>query len=117
VARLSTHVLDLSRGCPAAGVRIELFRIDGDRRDLVRTATTNGDGRTPEPLIEADSLPRGTFELVFHASAYFRDLKLAMADPPFVDQVAIRFGIDPAGGSYHVPLLLSQYGYTTYRGS
>ena len=117
MARLSTHVLDLSRGGPAAGVRIDLYRIDSDRRELVRTAVTNRDGRTAEPLLEADSLPRASFELVFHAGDYFRAQGVPLADPPFLDEVVIRFQLDPAGGSYHVPLLVAPYGYSTYRGS
>ena len=117
MARLSTHVLDMVRGGPAAGVRIELFRIDGARRDLVCTAITNSGGRTTEPLVEGDTLPAGVFELVFHAGDYFRGVGVALSSPPFLDEVAIRFGIDPAGGSYHVPLLLAPYGYSTYRGS
>jgi 5-hydroxyisourate hydrolase len=98
-------------------VGIELFRIEGGKRDLVVSATTNRDGRTAEPLLEGESLPRGNFELVFHAGNYFRALGVALADPPFLDEVAIRFSIDPAGGSYHVPLLVAPYGYSTYRGS
>jgi len=117
MSRLSTHVLDLSRGQPASGIRIELFRITEDRRDLVRSATTNRDGRTTEPLLSADSLPGGIFELVFHAAEYFRGIGTPLANPPFLDQVVIRFGIDAAAGPYHVPLLLSPYGYSTYRGS
>jgi 5-hydroxyisourate hydrolase len=117
VARLSTHVLDLSRGKPAAELRVELFRIDGPRRELLRTAITNADGRTGDPLLEGDSLPGGQFELLFHAGDYFRGLGVALSDPPFLDEVAIRFGIDPAAGSYHVPLLLAPHGYSTYRGS
>jgi 5-hydroxyisourate hydrolase len=117
VARLSTHVLDLSRGAPASGVRIELFRITGGGSELIRSVTTNRDGRTDEPLLSADPLPGGVFELVFHAAEYFRAIGTPLADPPFLDRVAIRFGIDPAGGSYHVPLLLAPYSYSTYRGS
>ncbi len=117
MARLSTHVLDLSRGCPAAGVRIELFRVEAGVREIVCTATTNSDGRTGAPLLEADPLPGGAFELVFHAGAYFRALGVPLSDPPFLDEVTIRFNLDPAGGSYHVPLLVAPYGYSTYRGS
>jgi 5-hydroxyisourate hydrolase len=117
VARISTHVLDLSRGVPAAGVRIELYRCSGAARELVGHAVTDADGRTTEPMLSADMLPRATFELVFHAGDYFRALGLSLSEPPFLDEVAIRFGVDPAAGSYHVPLLLSPFGYSTYRGS
>lgn len=117
MARLSTHVLDLNRGGPAAGVRIELFRLEGERRELLRTAATNADGRTTEPLLEGERLPGGVFELVFHAGEYFRAMGVALADPPFLDAVTIRFGLDPSRGSYHVPLLVAPYGYSTYRGS
>jgi 5-hydroxyisourate hydrolase len=117
VARLSTHVLDLSRGLPASGVRVELFRIEGDQRTLVASTVTNRDGRTDEPLLSADSLPRAVFELMFHAGDYFRAIGTPLTDPPFLDHVVIRFGVDSAKGGYHVPLLLSPYGYSTYRGS
>ena len=117
MARLSTHVLDLTRGLPAAGMRVELFRISGAQRDLVSSTVTNSDGRGAKPLIEADRLPGGQFELVFHVAAYFREMGTALADPPFLDEVPIRFHLDPAGGSYHVPLLVAPYGYSTYRGS
>jgi 5-hydroxyisourate hydrolase len=117
VARLSTHVLDLVRGAPAFGIRIELFRIHAGGREFLRSVTTNQDGRTGEPLLSADALPSGTFELVFHAADYFRSSGTVLADPPFLDQISIRIGIDPTAGSYHVPLLLAPYGYSTYRGS
>jgi 5-hydroxyisourate hydrolase len=117
VSRLSTHVLDLCSGAPASGVRVDLFRIMGDNRELILSATTNRDGRTDEPLFSADPLPGGVFELVFHAAEYFRSMGTPLADPPFLDRVAIRFGVDPAAGSYHVPLLLSPHSYSTYRGS
>jgi hydroxyisourate hydrolase len=117
VAKLSTHVLDECRGGPASGMRIELYRVTGDNRELVRAAITNRDGRTDEPLLSADRLPGDVFELVFHAAEYFRAIGTPLADPPFLDRVAIRFGVDSAAGSYHVPLLLTPYSYSTYRGS
>ena len=117
MARLSTHVLDLYRGGPASGMRIELNRVTGDRREPVRAAVTNRGGRTDEPLLSAEPLPGGVFELVFHAAEYFRSIGTPLTDPPFLDRVAINFGIDPAAGSYHVPLLLTTNSYSTYRGS
>jgi 5-hydroxyisourate hydrolase len=98
-------------------MRIELYRVTADNRELVREAITNRDGRTDEPLLSADPLPGGVYELVFRAADYFRSIGTPLADPPFLDRIAIRFGLDPAGGSYHVPLLLSPYSYSTYRGS
>ncbi len=117
MARLSTHVLDLTRGCPAAGVKIELYRLAGRARELVSTAVTNKDGRTGEPLLDGEPLPGGAFELVFHAGAYFRQNDAALSEPPFLDEVTIRFNVNPALGSYHIPLLVAPYGYSTYRGS
>jgi 5-hydroxyisourate hydrolase len=116
VARISTHILDISRGVPAAGIRVELYRCGGERV-LVASAVTNSDGRTAEPLLTADTLPKGVFELVFHTGEYFGGLGLPLTDPPFLGEVVIRFGVDPGAGSYHVPLLLSPFGYSTYRGS
>ncbi len=113
MARISTHILDLSRGLPAAQVRVELYRLEGSHRHLVAATVTNADGRTAEPLFSADPLPAATFELVFHAGEYFR----ALAVPTFLEEVPLRFRVDPAAGSYHVPLLLSPFGYSTYRGS
>lgn len=117
MARISTHVLDLARGCPASGIQVDLFRIDGGQRELLQSDTTNHDGRLDRPLLLGDPLPGGVFELLFHTGDYFRRLGIPLTDPPFLDEVGIRFGIDPTSGSYHVPLLLSPYGYSTYRGS
>jgi 5-hydroxyisourate hydrolase len=117
VAQISTHILDLSRGTPAAGVGVELYRIAGGVRHLVSSAVTNADGRTAEPLLREPVLPDAIFELVFHAGPYFHSLGLPLTDPPFLDRVVIRFGVAGKAGSYHVPLLLSPYGYSTYRGS
>jgi 5-hydroxyisourate hydrolase len=117
MARLSTHVLDTSRGSPAAGVVIELHRLHGGRRESIASGITNADGRTDAPLLAGDSIETGTYELVFHAGDYFRRLGLTLPVPPFLDDVVIRIGIADGQANYHVPLLLSPYGYSTYRGS
>jgi 5-hydroxyisourate hydrolase len=117
VAHISTHILDVSRGAPAGGIGVELYRIAGDQRHLVSSAVTNADGRTAEPLLVEPVLPDGVFELIFHAGPYFHSFDVPLTDPPFLDRVVIRFGVSSKAGSYHVPLLLSPYGYSTYRGS
>lgn len=116
MGRLTTHILDTARGCPGAGVAIELFRLDGEAGRLGQF-TTNSDGRCDRPLLEGDQFRAGRYELVFHVGEYFRRQKIALPDPPFLDQVVIRFGISESEQHYHVPLLISPYGYSTYRGS
>jgi len=115
VARLSTHVLDTSRGIPARNVSIHLHIIRSGQRVLLKTATTNQDGRTE--LRSAENIEPGVYELTFHAGDYFRGSGIEQTDPPFLDQVVVRFGIADAAGNYHVPLLLAPYSYSTYRGS
>jgi 5-hydroxyisourate hydrolase len=110
-------VLDTARGVPAAGLRIELHRLEPSGRIPVTTAVTNADGRTAEPLLSGDTIATGVYELTFHAGTYLRSLDVTLSDPPFLDEIVIRFGIASATGAYHVPLLLSPYGYSTYRGS
>lgn len=117
MARLSTHVLDTARGLPASGVRIDVHLLRDGTRQRIASATTNADGRTDAPLIAGDRLEIGIYELTFHAGEYFRRAGIAIADPPFLDEVPIRVGIADAAGNYHVPLLLAPYGYSTYRGS
>ena len=118
MARLSTHVLDTAQGKPAAGLDLELFKIGtAGSRHFVKATTTNADGRTDEPLLSGETIETGTYELVFHAGAYLRAQGLKLPDPPFLDEVLIRFGIAEVKGHYHVPLLLSPFGYSTYRGS
>ena len=117
MARLSTHVLDTSRGLPASGVTVHVHIVRGDTRASLANATTNADGRTDAPLVAGDRLETGIYELTFQVGDYFRRAGAALTDPPFLDTVVIRIGIADAGGSYHVPLLISPYGYSTYRGS
>ena len=115
--RLTTHVLDTAQGRPAAGVRIELYRAESAERRLLAEATTNADGRCDGPLLAGADFATGGYELVFHVGAYFRAQGIEIAAPAFLDQVPVRFGIAEAGSHYHVPLLISPYGYSTYRGS
>ena len=117
MARLSTHVLDLGRGAAAAGIAIELHRLDGESRHLVVETTTNADGRTDAPLMAGERLESGVYEITFHAGEYFRRSGVALTDPPFLDRVVVRIGIADGAGNYHVPLLVSPYGYSTYRGT
>jgi 5-hydroxyisourate hydrolase len=113
---LTTHVLDTARGCPAAGLVIELFRLDAGARHLLATLTTNGDGRTDSQILPAEDFRTGTYELVFHAGAYLDSIGTPPEAPRFLDIIPIRFGMSEAS-HYHVPLLLSPFGYSTYRGS
>ncbi|HVJ40636.1 MAG TPA: hydroxyisourate hydrolase [Dongiaceae bacterium] len=113
--RLTTHVLDLVAGQPAAGLLIELWRCDAVA--FLKKVVTNQDGRIDAALLEGDELRRGTYELRFHAGDYLRRGKAATAEPAFLDVIPIRFGIADPGQHYHVPLLLSAFGYSTYRGS
>jgi len=114
---LTTHVLDTARGIPAAGLAIDLFRIEGESRAYIRSLTTNEDGRTDSQILPADEFTTGTYELVFHAGAYLDATGTPAEDPRFLDVIPIRFGISEVDAHYHVPLLLSPFGYSTYRGS
>ena len=116
--RLTTHVLDTASGKPAQGVTVSLFAIEasGGRR-LLKSTQTNGDGRCDAPFLSGAQMAVGAYELVFEVAAYFRAAGVALSDPPFLDVVPIRFGIADASAHYHVPLLISPYGYSTYRGS
>lgn len=117
MGRLTTHVLDSAQGKPAQGVRIELVRLKDEVASPLGTFVTNDDGRVDGPLLEGDTLTPGTYELRFHAGDYLRGDGVSLSEPAFLDVVPIRFGIADVNSHYHVPLLLSPYGYTTYRGS
>jgi 5-hydroxyisourate hydrolase len=118
LAGLTTHVLDVTRGGPADRVRVELYEFAAaGGRTLVADVLTNADGRTDAPLISAREARVGRFELVFHAGDYFRRRGVKTADPPFLDLIPLRFAIADPGAHYHVPLLVSPWSYSTYRGS
>jgi 5-hydroxyisourate hydrolase len=118
MAGLTTHVLDTTRGGPAAGVTIELFALGaGGERTLIVTVRTNSDGRTDAPLVSGADLRVGAFELNFHVGDYFRTKGAQVAEPPFLDVVPIRFAVADPSGHYHVPLVVTPWSYSTYRGS
>ncbi len=117
MGRLTTHVLDTANGCPAANVRVELYRLNDGQKELITQSVTNDDGRLDQPLLEGDALLQGVYELLFHANEYYTALGAELPDPSFVQQVVIRFGVADATGHYHVPLLVSPWSYSTYRGS
>ena len=114
--KLSTHVLDTAHGCPAQGMQIELWSLEGERK-LLKGARTNQDGRTDSPLLSAAEMKAGQYELVFYVGDYFTSKGVSVAKPPFLDRVPVRFAIADAAASYHVPLLCSPWAYSTYRGS
>ncbi len=115
---LTTHVLDTAFGKPAEGLVIDLFRIEGDARTHLKTVMTNADGRVDGgPILIGDSFVAGTYELLFRAGDYLRAGGTKLPEPAFLDLVPIRFGIADTTAHYHVPLLISPYGYSTYRGS
>ena len=116
-AKLSTHVLDTANGCPAVGMKIELWSIAGEKPSLVKCVFTNSDGRTDAPLLSADEMHAGQYELTFHVGDYFAKKRGSAASIRFLDVVPVRFGISDPTVSYHVPLLCSPWSYSTYRGS
>jgi 5-hydroxyisourate hydrolase len=116
-AKLSTHVLDTANGRPAARMKIELWLVAGKTRRLLKTVRTNTDGRTDQPLLDGDEMAKGEFELVFFVGDYFSSTIPNSPKIRFLDRVPVRFGISDAKSSYHVPLLVSPWAYSTYRGS
>lgn len=115
---LTTHVLDTALGKPAQGLRIQLMRMNGEEAELIKTVFTNDDGRVDGgPMLAGDEFQVGQYELLFHAGDYLKGTGATLTEPPFLDVIPIRFGISDTTAHYHVPLLLSPYGYSTYRGS
>ncbi|HSH48218.1 MAG TPA: hydroxyisourate hydrolase [Halomonas sp.] len=117
MGRLTTHVLDTALGRPGEGIRIELYRVSGGSRQKLAEAVTNDDGRCDAPILEGDNFTAGEYELMFHAGDYLRAQGVKADEPRFLDVIPLRFGVSSADQHYHVPLLLSPYGYSTYRGS
>ncbi|HUX83409.1 MAG TPA: hydroxyisourate hydrolase [Halothiobacillus sp.] len=117
MSALTTHILDTSLGKPAAGVRIHLHKRVGNQSQHLSTHMTNDDGRCDSPILAGEAFTIGTYELVFEMGAYLRQNHTPLPEPLFLDQIVIRFGISNAQDHYHVPLLVSPFGYSTYRGS
>lgn len=117
MGKLTTHVLDTAHGCPAAGMRVSLHRVEASGLQLVKTLQLNADGRADEPLLQGPALQRGRYRLVFSVAPYFAARGVALPDPPFIDEVPLDFGIADTEAHYHVPLLVSPYSFSTYRGS
>ncbi|WJM34167.1 hydroxyisourate hydrolase [Pseudomonas aeruginosa] len=117
MGRLTTHVLDSAHGCPGHGIKIELYRVEGQQLELIATTLTNHDGRCDQPVLQGEDFRPGVYQLVFNAGDYYRARGVQLLEPAFLDQVVLRFGIASADDHYHVPLLISPYSYSTYRGS
>lgn len=117
MGRLTTHVLDTAHGTPAADLEIRLFSVQDGQKTLLKTVLTNSDGRAPAPLLEGDALRAGRYELEFFVGAYFDARGTSSPQPRFLEVVPVAFGVADADAHYHVPLLVSPYGYSTYRGS
>lgn len=115
--RLTIHVLDTAQGRPADSMEIELWSLKGDGREHLKTVRTDEGGRTAEPLLEAEELRAGTYELVFGVGDYYTAERVETSEPPFLDRVPVRFGVADAGAHYHVPLLVSPWAFSAYRGS
>ncbi len=117
MGRLTTHVLDTAQGRPGQGIRIEVFRVEDERRTRLGEVVTNDDGRCDAPILDGEAFAAGEYELLFHVGEYLRRQGVEGRDPRFLDRIPLRFGVADASEHYHVPLLLSPYGYSTYRGS
>lgn len=117
MGKLSTHVLDTAHGCPGAGIRVALYAIDAGTRTLVIEAVTNDDGRCGAPLLEGAAMQPGQYELVFDAGDYYAARGVVLPSPRFLDRIALAFGIADSTQNYHVPLVMTPWSYSTYRGS
>lgn len=117
MGKLTTHLLDLHAGTPARGVRIELHAVEADGTRLLLATRSNADGRCDAPLLEGETLARGRYQLSFHVAEYYRAAGLVLPDPPFIEVAVLHFGIADPAQHYHVPLLMSPWSYSTYRGS
>lgn len=117
MGHLSTHVLDTAHGCPAAGMRITLQRESGGSYQTLKALALNDDGRADSPLLDAAAMAVGRYRLLFEVAPYFRARGVVLPEPAFIDTVQLDFGIADAAGHYHVPLLVSPWSYSTYRGS
>lgn len=117
MGKLSTHVLDITQGKPGAGVKVELYAVSAGQKTLLKSEVTNHDGRCNAPLLEGDSLKVGQYELVFAAGDYFDQQGVNLPSPKFIDRVTLAFGVADASQNYHVPLVVSPWAYSTYRGS
>jgi 5-hydroxyisourate hydrolase len=117
MGKLTTHVLDTANGCPAAGMQVTLLRLDGAQATVLQHLQLNHDGRANAPLLEGNTLQPGRYRLLFAVAPYFRSLGTTLPEPPFIDEVPLDFGIADASLHYHVPLLVSPWSYSTYRGS
>lgn len=117
MGKLSTHVLDTAHGCPGAGITVELYAIGPDGRTLLKSTATNEDGRCGEPLLESAALRAGHYELVFHAGDYYAARGVELPSPRFLDRITLAFGIADPTQNYHVPLVMTPWSYSTYRGS
>ncbi len=117
MGRLTTHVLDTAQGKPGRGVAVTLYRIIDNARKILSTAMTNTDGRCDQPLLEGNALEPGVYELDFQVGAYFAALGVPQTAPPFLDVVTLRFGVADSSQNYHVPLVVTPWSYSTYRGS
>lgn len=117
MGKLTTHILDLTHGIPASQVKIELFSIEQSNKTLLAKSKTNNDGRVDDPLLSDEKMVSGEYELLFYIGDYFQEKETPLSDPPFLNIVSVRFGIADPAAHYHVPLLVSPWGYQIYRGS